>query len=76
MIQNHRTFQGYHFFHLMDQDRHAREIHRGHPAFARTCRLCDEWDQTAFDPGYDTMPIDAFKPMVHRLFNRAPNRRS
>ncbi len=76
MIQNHRCFQGYHFFHLMGQDRFAREHFRGHPAFERTCRLCDEWDQTAFDPNYDTMPIAAFAPMVRRLFSRAPNKRS
>ena len=65
MIQNHRTFQGYHFFHLMDQDRNAREIYRGHAAFERTCRLCDEWDQKAFDPGYDTMPIDGANMKSH-----------
>lgn len=70
LIQNHRLFQGYHFFQFMGQDRNARDKYQGHPAYARTCDFCDRWDQAAFDPNYDTMPIEAFAPMVHRLFDR------
>ena len=28
------------------------------------------WDQEAFDPGYDTLPIDTFVPMVREVFSR------
>ena len=28
--------------------------------------------QRAFDPGYDTMPLSAFEPMLRRLFARTP----
>ncbi len=30
------------------------------------------WDQTSFDPDYDTLPLEHFEPMVHRLFAREP----
>ena len=52
---------------LIGKDREAREKYRGHPAFEKTVDFCEKWDQTSFDPGYDTAPLDEFVPMVHRL---------
>jgi predicted HD phosphohydrolase len=68
MVEKHPIFQGYHYFHHYGLDRNQREKFRGHPAFERTCRFCDEWDQTAFDPNYDTLPLDTFTPLVRRIF--------
>lgn len=70
LVRNHEPFQGYYYNHFIGGDRFAREKHRGHPGFERTMRFCDEWDQTAFDPTYDTLPIEAFKPAVMRIFSR------
>lgn len=70
MIEKHPVFQGYHYFHHYEMDRKAREKYRGHPAFERTCRFCDEWDQASFDPAYDTLPLDAFTPMLRRTFQK------
>ncbi|MFQ5959521.1 MAG: phosphohydrolase, partial [Alphaproteobacteria bacterium] len=58
----------YYYFHHFDRDRDARERYRGHPMFERTAAFCEKWDQTSFDPDYDTMPLEAFEPMVRRLF--------
>jgi len=68
MVEKHPIFQGYHYFHHYGLDRNQREKFRGHPAFERTCRFCDEWDQTAFDPHYDTLPLESFTPLVRRIF--------
>jgi predicted HD phosphohydrolase len=68
VVEKHAVFQGLHYWHHYGLDRHGREAYRGHPWFAKTARFCDEWDQVAFDPGYDTMPLSAFEPMVRRLF--------
>ena len=68
VVEKHAVFQGYHYWHHYGLDRHGREAYRGHPWFAQTARFCDEWDQVSFDPGYDTMPLSAFEPMIHRLF--------
>lgn len=72
MVDKHPVFQGYFFWHHLDLDRDARERYRGHPCFERTALFCERWDQTAFDPAYDTLPLDAFEPMVRRTFARTP----
>ena len=68
VVEKHAVFQGLHYWHHYGLDRHGREAYRGHPWFAQTARFCDDWDQVSFDPGYDTMPLSAFEPMVRRLF--------
>jgi predicted HD phosphohydrolase len=70
LVSKHAVFQGYYYWHHYGQDRNAREKYRGHPCFERTAEFCERWDQRAFDPGYDTLPLAAFEPMVHRLFAR------
>jgi hypothetical protein len=32
--------------------------------------FCARHDQNAFDPAYDTMPLAAFMPMLHRVMER------
>jgi predicted HD phosphohydrolase len=72
MIRQHGLFQGYFYFQHFGLDRNAREKHRGHPAFELCIDFCDKYDQASFDPDYDTMPLEAFEPMVRRLFAREP----
>ena len=31
-------------------------------------RFADEWDQIAFDPAYDTLPLEHFEPLVREVF--------
>ena len=68
MVTNHGVFQGYFFWHHIGGDRNARERYRGHPHFEFTAEFCERWDQPSFDPDYPTMPIEAFEPMVQRVF--------
>jgi predicted HD phosphohydrolase len=72
MIRQHGLFQGYYYFHHFGIDRNGREQYRGHPAFQLCVDFCGKYDQAAFDPDYDTMPLAAFEPMVRRLFAREP----
>ena len=72
MVLQHGLFQGYYYFDKIGQEANARERHRGHPAFDMTVHFCDEYDQTSFDPDYDTFAIDHFVPMVERIFARKP----
>ena len=72
LIRHHGVFQGYYYFHHFDRDRDARERYRGHPTFEKTAAFCEHWDQRSFDPDYDTMPLEAFEPMVRRLFAQQP----
>lgn len=70
MVEKHAIFQGYYFFHHLGLDREMREQFRGHPDFEYTAQFCHLYDQSAFDPNYDSMPIEAFVPMLHRVFER------
>jgi predicted HD phosphohydrolase len=70
VVLHHGLFQGYYYWHHLGGDRNARDRFRGHPHFARCVAFCEDWDQAAFDPAYDTMPLDAFAPMVQRIFAR------
>ena len=49
-----------------------RERFRGHPYFQDCADFCERWDQRSFDPNYDTLPLEAFETLVHRLFDKAP----
>src|SRR5215469_11598107 len=70
MVEQHGIFQGYYFFHYLGLDRNMRDKFRGHPSFERTAMFCARHDQNAFDPNYDTMPLEAFVPMVQRVMAR------
>jgi predicted HD phosphohydrolase len=68
LVEKHAIFQGYYFFHHIGLDRDMREQFRGHPWFERTARFCERYDAPAFDPKGETLPLDAFVPMVRRVF--------
>lgn len=75
VILHHGIFQGYYFWHHVGGDRDARERYRGHAYFEACAQFCERWDQTSFDPDYDTLPLNDFEPMVRRLFARPPHER-
>ena len=73
IVQHHGIFQGVNFFHHIGLDRDMREQFRGHEHFAATEEFIDKYDCPAFDPEYDTMPLEFFEPMVMKLFQRPLN---
>jgi predicted HD phosphohydrolase len=66
MMDKHGIFQGYYFFHLIGLDRDMREQFRGHPHFEYCAQFCHLYDQSSFDPDYDTAPLEVFEPMLRR----------
>jgi predicted HD phosphohydrolase len=68
MILVHQDFQGRHYYHHFGGDPNARDQYKGHPAYELAERFADEWDQAAFDPDYDTLPLEHFEPRVRELF--------
>ncbi|WP_297694641.1 HD domain-containing protein [Phenylobacterium sp.] len=73
MLEKHGVFQGYYFFHHIGLDRDMREQYRGHPHFEHCAQFCHRYDQSAFDPAYESMPLEAFEPMLRRVM-AAPKR--
>jgi predicted HD phosphohydrolase len=72
IARHHGLFQGYYYYGFIGKNPDERDKYRGHPHFDACLDFCDRWDQVSFDPGYDTMPLSAFEPMVHRLFAKTP----
>jgi predicted HD phosphohydrolase len=64
MIRAHQDFQGRHYYHHFGGDPDARAKYEGEPWFDLAARFADDWDQVAFDPDYDTLPLEHFEPLV------------
>lgn len=67
MVINHGIFQGYYFFHHLGLDRDMREKYRGMREFDLTEEFCAEYDSPAFDPSYDTPPLEHYEPLIRQL---------
>jgi predicted HD phosphohydrolase len=73
IVEKHGMFQGYYFFHFLGLDRNMRDQYRGHPHFEACAQFCHLYDQNSFDPNFKSMPLEAFEPMVQRVFARPKN---
>lgn len=70
VVRHHGVFQGYHYWDRIGLDRNAREVYRSSPYFDAAAHFCGAWDQEAFDPAYDSLPLDTFVPMLREVFTR------
>ena len=70
VVQHHGIFQGYYYFHHLGGDRDARERYADSPYYDDCIAFCDEYDQNCFDPAYDTLPIEEFRPYLDEVFSR------
>ena len=73
MMEKHGIFQGYYFFHHLGLDRDMRDEYRGHPDFEYTAQFCHLYDQNSFDPAFQSMPLEAFVPMMRRVMETPKN---
>ena len=67
MVQHHGIFQGHYFFHHIGLDRDMRDTFKDHPHYERTAEFCALYDNPAFDPTAETLPISEFEPILQRL---------
>jgi predicted HD phosphohydrolase len=67
MVQHHGTFQGYYFFHHVGLDRNTRDDFAAHPYYDWTAEFCAKYDAPAFDPDYESLPLEFFEPMLRRV---------
>jgi predicted HD phosphohydrolase len=70
IVEQHGLFQTYYYAHHYGGNRDAREKFREHRWY-RACKdFCANWDQCSFDPKYPAEPLEAFEPLVRRIFSR------
>ena len=67
MVKHHGIFQGHYFFHHLGMDRDMREQFKDHTHYELTSEFCELYDNPAFDPKGETLPISEFEPMLRRL---------
>jgi len=70
VVKHHGIFQGYYYFHHLGGDRDAREQYLDSPFYDRCVHFCAEYDQNCFDPGYDALPLEEFRPLMEEVFSR------
>jgi len=72
MVEKHGIFQGYYFWHHLGMDRNTRDMFAGHQFYDRTEEFCAEYDGPAFDPSYDSNPLDYYLPLIREVFGTSP----
>ena len=72
IVREHGLFQSYYYAHHFGGDRNARDRFIDHPWYQDTVDFCERWDQSSFDPEYESLPLEFFEPMVRRIFAREP----
>lgn len=72
VVEHHGIFQTYYFGHHYGWDRNAREAHRDSPYYRSCADFCERWDQSSFDPDYESDPLESFAPLVREIFARKP----
>ena len=72
IVRQHGFFQSYYYAHHFGNDRNARDKYVDHPWYQDAVDFCHKWDQSSFDPEYESLPLEFFEPMVRRIFSREP----
>src|SRR4029079_230341 len=70
IIQKHALFHEYYYAHLIGADRDAREKYLDHPFYDDCVEFCEHFDQNCFDPDYDSLPLEFFRPIVEDVFRQ------
>jgi len=72
VVEKHGDFQLAYYGNHVGADPNKRDTYAGHIYYDDCVRFCERWDQTSFDPDYDTLSIEFFTDMTRQVFARAP----
>ena len=70
VVEKHGDFQLAYYGQHVGADPEKRQAYAGHPYYDDCVTFCERWDQSSFDPDYQTRSIDHFAPMVRAVFAR------
>ncbi len=70
VVEKHGEFQKKYYAHHTGANPNAREQFAGHQFFDDCDYFCEHWDQSSFDPAYQSLPLSFFAPMVLEVFAR------
>ena len=69
-IERHGAFQMVYYAHHYGWDQYERDKHRDSPYYQTCVDFCERWDQSSFDPDYNSEPLEFFEPLVREVFAR------
>ncbi len=72
VVEKHGDFQLIYYGEHVGANPHKRDAYRDDPYFEDCACFCERWDQCAFDPAYDTLPLAHFVARVEEVFARTP----
>ena len=72
VVEKHGDFQLVYYGEHVGANPNKRDAYAGHEFFNDCAEFCENWDQSSFDPSYETKPIEFFAPMVQQVFAREP----
>jgi predicted HD phosphohydrolase len=68
VAEHHGAIQIFYYGEQTGDDPNTRDRWADHPWFNACAEFCELYDQNCFDPAYDSLPIEAFDPIVRRVF--------
>jgi predicted HD phosphohydrolase len=72
MLRHHQIFIDFHSHQHESALPAGREAWRGHPHFAWTATFCERYDQSTIAAADEALPLEAFLPLLHRVFAAPP----
>ena len=72
ILLKHGEFQMYYYAHHLGANRNKRDQYKGHKYYNDCAKFCDLWDQSSFDPQYESMKLKDFEPLIREIFSRKP----
>ena len=72
IVEKHGIFQMYYYAHHLGFNKNERDKYKGHKYYPATVEFCEKWDQTSFDPNYQSLSLKEFEPYVKKIFGRTP----
>ena len=70
VIEHHGIFQMIYYAHHYGWDKNARDRFKDNIYFKSCSDFCERWDQSCFDPSYNSEPLETFEPMIKEVFTR------
>ena len=72
IVEKHGEFQMYYYAHHLGGSKNQREKYKDHQFYLETVNFCEKWDQSSFDPNYESLKLKDFKAIVKKIFARKP----
>lgn len=70
VVEHHGAFQMIYYAHHYGWNPEERQREAGNPHYQACVDFCERWDQSCFDPAYETDALDSFAPLVQAVFAR------